>query len=73
MNQALTVTSNFIIFNKRALRLAGDLVRAGRAGPVLRGQRFANKQIIRGPALATLSGPVGFFARYSIVFVCLLI
>ncbi len=33
-------------------------MRASRAGPVLRGQRFANEQILRGPALAALSGPV---------------
>ncbi len=33
-------------------------MRAARAGPVLRGQRFANEQILRGPALAALSGPV---------------
>ncbi len=33
-------------------------MRAARAGPVLRGQRFADEQILRGPALAALSGPV---------------
>ncbi len=33
-------------------------MRAARAGPMLRGQRFANEQIIRDPALAALSGPV---------------
>ncbi len=33
-------------------------MRAARAGPVLRGQRFANEQIIRGPALAAHKGPV---------------
>ncbi len=33
-------------------------MRAARAGPVLRGQCFANEQILRGPALAALSGPV---------------
>ncbi len=33
-------------------------MRAARAGPVLRAQRFANEQILRGPALAALSGPV---------------
>ncbi len=33
-------------------------MRAARAGPVLRGQRFTNEQILRGPALAALSGPV---------------
>ncbi len=26
-------------------------MRAARAGPVLRGQRFANEQILRGPGL----------------------
>ncbi len=31
-----------------------DLVRAAHAGPALRGQRFANEQILRGPALAAL-------------------
>ncbi len=33
-------------------------MRAARAGPVLRGQHFANEQILRGPVLAALSGPV---------------
>ncbi len=33
-------------------------MRAARAGLVLRGQRFASEQILRGPALAALSGPV---------------
>ncbi len=33
-------------------------MRAAHAGPVLRGQCFANEQILRGPALAALSGPV---------------
>ncbi len=33
-------------------------MRPARAGPVLRGQRFANEQIIRGPALAARKGPV---------------
>ncbi len=33
-------------------------MRAARAGPVLRAQRFANEQILRGPTLAALSGPV---------------
>ncbi len=31
-------------------------MRAARAGPVLRGQHFAKEQILRGPALAALSG-----------------
>ncbi len=31
---------------------------AARAGPVLRDQRFDNEQILRGPALAALKGPV---------------
>ncbi len=33
-------------------------MRAVRAGPVLRGQCFANEQILRGPALAARKGPV---------------
>ncbi len=33
-------------------------MRAARAGPVLRGQRFGMEQILRSPALAALSGPV---------------
>ncbi len=33
-------------------------VMAAPAGPVLRGQRFANEQILRGPALAARKGPV---------------
>ncbi len=33
-------------------------MRAARAGPVVRGQRFANEQILRGPALAACKGPV---------------
>ncbi len=33
-------------------------MRAARAGPVLKGQRFANEQILRGPALAACKGPV---------------
>ncbi len=33
-------------------------MRAARAGPVLRGQCFANEQILRGPALAARKGPV---------------
>ncbi len=33
-------------------------MRAARAGPVLRGQRFANEQIPRGPTLAGLRGPL---------------
>ncbi len=33
-------------------------MRAARAGPVLRGQHFANEQILRGPALAARKGPV---------------
>ncbi len=33
-------------------------MRAARAGPVLRGQRLANEQILRGPALAAITGPV---------------
>ncbi len=55
---SITVTSIFIIFNKTALRLPGGSVRAVCAGPVLRGQRFANEQILRGPALAARKGPV---------------
>ncbi len=35
------------------------LVRAAHAGPALRGQRFANEQILRGPALAARWGPLG--------------
>lgn len=31
-------------------------MRAARAGPVLRAQRFANEQILRGPALAARKG-----------------
>ncbi len=37
-------------------------MRAARAGPVLRGQRFTNEQILRDPALAARKGP-GLFAR----------
>ncbi len=33
-------------------------MRAARAGPVLRGQCFANEQILRGPVLAARKGPV---------------
>ncbi len=33
-------------------------MRAARAGPVLRGQRFANEKILRGPVLAARKGPV---------------
>ncbi len=33
-------------------------MRAARAGPLLRGQRFANDQILRGPVLAARKGPV---------------
>ncbi len=33
-------------------------MRAARAGPVLRGQRFANEQILRGPAPAVRKGSV---------------
>ncbi len=33
-------------------------MRAARAGPVLRGQRFANEQILRGPALVAHWGPL---------------
>ncbi len=33
-------------------------MRAARAGPVLRGQCFANEQILRGPTLAARKGPV---------------
>ncbi len=33
-------------------------MRAARAGPVLRCQRFASEQILRGPALAARKGPV---------------
>ncbi len=38
-------------------------MRAVRAGPVLRGQCFANEQILRGPALAARKG-TGLFAGY---------
>ncbi len=54
----ITVTSNFIIFNKTALMLPWGQVRAARAGPVLRAQRFANEKILRGPALAACKEPV---------------
>ncbi len=33
-------------------------MRPAHAGPVLSGQRFANEQILRGPALAARKGPV---------------
>ncbi len=33
-------------------------MRAARAGPVLRGQRFVNEQILRGPVLAARKGSV---------------
>ncbi len=33
---------------------------AARAGPALKGQRFANEQILRGPALAACWGPLGW-------------
>ncbi len=32
-------------------------MRAARAGPVLRDQRFSNEQILRGPALVACKGP----------------
>ncbi len=40
------------------LMLPGGQVRAARAGPVLRAQRFANEKILRGPALAACKEPV---------------
>ncbi len=33
-------------------------MRVAHPGAVLRGQRFANEQILRGPALAARKGPV---------------
>ncbi len=33
-------------------------MRAAHAGPALRGQRFANEQILRGPVLAARWGPL---------------
>ncbi len=43
-------------------------MRAARAGPVLRGQRFANEQILRGPALASRKGPVQACLQGNFVF-----
>ncbi len=44
-------------------------MRAARAGPVLRGQRFANEQILRGPALAALKGLfAGLLEHYPLTF-----
>ncbi len=34
-------------------------MRAAHAGPVLRGQHFADVQIFKGPALAARWGPLG--------------
>ncbi len=34
-------------------------MRAGRAGPALRGQRFANEQILRDPARGSPLGALG--------------
>ncbi len=43
-------------------------MRAARAGPVLRGQHFANEQILRCPPLAARKGPsAGLFAGQGYV------
>ncbi len=45
-------------------------MRASRAGPVLRGQRFTNEQILKGAALAALSGPGKGQCRDSSCLIC---